>query len=107
MKKFLLLYMSKMSPEEMMKNAQPDSMKPWMTWFEAHKEAIVEMGTPTGNEMNVTKMGSSKPSTFIGGYTIIQAEDADAVKVLLSDHPAYMMEGNSIEVLELLPTPGM
>src|SRR5258708_37551809 len=101
MKKFLLLYMSPISPEEMMKNAKPDSMKPWMTWFDAHKEAVVEMGAPTGNEMNVTKTGSSKPSTFIGGYTIVQAEEADEFKEMLSDHPAYMMEGNRIEFLEV------
>jgi hypothetical protein len=31
----------------------------------------------------------------------------DAARTLLSDHPHFMMEGNSIEVLELMPMPGM
>jgi len=66
-----------------------------------------EQGAPTGNEINVTKAGSSKPKTFIGGYSLLQAEDADAVKSMLSDHPHFMMEGNSIEVLEVMPMPGM
>ena len=32
----------------------------------------------------ITKAGSSKPTTYIGGYSIVQAEDMDAVKTLLS-----------------------
>jgi hypothetical protein len=111
MKKFLLLYLSPVSAEEQMQSASPEDMQkgmePWVRWFDAQKQAMVEMGTPTGNELNVTKTGSSKPKTYIGGYSIVQAEDMDAVKTLLSDHPHFMMEGNSIEVLELMPMPGM
>ena len=111
MKQFLLLYLSPVSAEQQMQNASPEDMQkgmePWVKWFDAQKQAIVEQGAPTGNEMNVTKAGSSKPSTYIGGYSIVQAADLDAVKTLLSDHPHFMMEGNSIEVLELMPMPGM
>ena len=111
MKKYLLLYLSPVSAEQQMQTASPEDMQkgmePWVRWFDANKQAMVEMGTPTANEMNVTKAGSSRPTTFIGGYSIVQAEDMDAVKAILSDHPHYMMEGNSIEVLELMPMPGM
>jgi len=111
MKKFLLLYVSPVSAEQQMQTACPEDMQrgmePWVTWFDAHKQALVEMATPTGNEMKVTKAGSSRPTTFIGGYTIVQADDMDAVQAILSDHPHSMMEGNSIEVLELMPMPGM
>src|SRR5205814_8850048 len=111
MKKFLLLYLSPVSAEQQMQTASPEDMQkgmePWVRWFDAHKQEIVEMGTPTGNEMNVTKAGSSRPKTYIGGYSILQAEDIDAAKAMLSDHPHFMMEGNSIEVLELMPMPGM
>jgi hypothetical protein len=111
MKKFLLLYVSPVSAEQQMQTASPEDMQkgmePWVRWFDAHKQALVEMGTPTGNEMNVTKAGSSRPTTFIGGYSIVQADDLDAAKAMLSDHPHFMMEGNSIEVLELMPMPGM
>jgi hypothetical protein len=111
MKKFLLLYLSPVSAEQQMQTASPEDMQkgmePWVRWFDANKQAMVEMGTPTGNEMNVTKAGSSRPTTFIGGYSIVQADDLDAVQAILSDHPHYMMEGNTIEVLELMPMPGM
>ena len=111
MKRFLLLYLSPVSAEQQMQTASPEDMQkgmePWVRWFDAHKQALVEMGTPTGNEMNVTKTGSSRPKTFIGGYSIVQADDVDAAKAILSDHPHFMMEGNSIEVLGLMPMPGM
>ena len=111
MKKFMLQYLSPVSAEQQMQTSSPEDMQrgmePWLTWFDTHKQAMVEMGTPTGNEMNVTKTGSSRPTTFIGGYTIVQAEDMNAVRAMLSDHPHYMMEGNSIEVLEMMPMPGM
>ena len=111
MKKFLLLYMSPVSAEQHMQTSSPEDMQrgmePWLTWFDTHKQDLVEMGMPTANEMNVTKVGSSRPTTFIGGYSIVQADDMDAAKAMLSDHPHYMMEGNSIEVLELMPMPGM
>lgn len=111
MKKYLVLYMSPVSAEEQMQNASPEDMQkgmePWVKWFDTHKQAIVEMGVPTGNEMNVTKTGSSRPKTYISGYSILQAEDVDAVKSMLVDHPHFMVEGNSIEVLEMMQMPGM
>jgi len=111
MKHFLLLYLSPVSAEQQLQNASPEDMQkgmePWVRWFDTHKQALVEMGTPTGNEMHVTKTGSSRPTTFIGGYSIVQAEDMDAVQAMLSDHPHFLMDGNSIEVLELMPMPGM
>ena len=111
MKKFLVLYMSPVSAEQQMQNASPEDMQkgmePWVKWFDTQQQAIVEQGAPTGNELNVTKAGSSKPKTYIGGYSILQAEDMDVARTLLSDHPHFMMEGNSIEVLELMPMPGM
>ena len=111
MKKYLLLYLSPVSAEQQMQTASPEDMQkgmePWVRWFDAHQQALVEMGAPTGNEMNVTKAGSSRPSTFIGGFSIVQAEDRNAVQAMLSDHPHFLMEGNSIEVLELIPMPDM
>ena len=111
MRNFLVLYMSPFSAEEQMQNASPEDMQkgmePWVKWFGVHNQAIVDQGKPTGNEMNVTKTGSTKPKTFIGGYSFLQAEDADAVKSMLSDHPHFMLEGSSIEVLELMTMQGM
>ncbi len=49
MRKFLVLYMSPVSAEEQMQNASPEDMQkgmePWVKWFDAHKQAIVEQPT--------------------------------------------------------------
>ena len=89
--------MSDVSAEDQMKNANPDEMKkgmePWMAWFQKVGTAIVDQGAPLGNDMHVTKAGSSKAKAHIGGYSILQAEDMEAVQVLLADHPHFMMDG--------------
>ncbi len=110
MKKYLVLFQSHLSIEEQMKASHEDMQKGmdlWVKWFEAHRQSIVDHGAPLGDETTITKKGSSRPTTFIGGYSILQGDTSDAVKAMLADHPHFMVEGNSIEVLEVLPTPGM
>jgi len=111
MKKFLLLYMSPMSTEEMMKMGNDEQrnkgMDMWKMWFQKAGSAIVDMGSPTGNDTHMTKMGAGQHmGDYVGGYTIVQAEDMEGVKAMLSEHPHFMQEGNSIEILEILPMPG-
>jgi len=53
--------------------------------------------------MHFTKRGSSKGKTEITGYTIVQAEDMDAVKAIVKGHPHFMLPKSSIEVLEIMP----
>jgi hypothetical protein len=51
--------------------------------------------------------GSASGEGFIGGYSLMEAADVDALEGLLAGHPHLMMEGNTIEVLQLLDMPGM
>jgi hypothetical protein len=113
MKKFLVLYKSSMSAEEQMQNAKPEDGKKmmdlWMAWFQKAGSAIVDGGSPLGSDTHVDKSGNSLQHVgdYIGGYSIVQAESMDAVKAMLTNHPHFMQEGNNIEVLEMLPMPGM
>jgi hypothetical protein len=43
----------------------------------------------------------------VGGYSLMEAGSLDELKGLLDGHPHLMMPDGSIEVLELLPVPGM
>jgi hypothetical protein len=52
-------------------------------------------------------VGAYSTSGFLGGFSILQADSADALKKQLEDHPHLMVEGNSIEVCEFLALPGM
>lgn len=111
MKKFLLLYMAPMSAEEQMKNANPEDgkkmMQVWMKWFEKAGSAVVDGGMPTQKVATVGH-ASGKSEGFVGGYSIMQAENVDVVKEMLKDHPHLMMPGGaSIDIFELLQMPGM
>lgn len=103
MKKFMVLFLSPMSVEEMMGSSTPEqmaeAMKPWVDWFERCGESIVDKGGPLGKGVIVG--GGSE--TQARGYSILQAETVDQVKELLDNHPHLSMSGNGIEVMEMLP----
>lgn len=100
-----------MSGSEQMKNASSEDMKkgmePWMTWFDKMGPALVDVGSPLGESNHVGKTDHMKAGAHVSGYSILQAEDMEAVKAMLSDHPHLMMPNTCIEVLEILPMPGM
>ncbi len=43
----------------------------------------------------------------IGSFSILQAEDEGALRILLIGHPHLQIPGASIEAHEFLPLPGM
>jgi hypothetical protein len=111
MTKFMLLYKSPLSYEEQMANASPaemaKGMEPWMAWFGKMGSAIVDGGTPLGHEASVSKDGSSTTQAHIAGYTVIEAADLNSAQTMVAGHPHFMIPGSSIEVLEMMPMPGM
>ncbi len=105
MKKFMILYMAPVAAEVQM-NVSPEEMKkgmePWNAWFKKCGKSIVDMGAPLGRGTCIDKKGSTKGQTQVTGYTIIQAEDLEAVKVMLTDHPHLMLPNASMEILEIM-----
>jgi len=105
MKKFMVLYQVPASGMEQMSKATPEQQKAgmdaWMAWSKKAGSAIVDLGQPLGNGAAVAKDGAtSKGTTIVGGYSIMQAESlADLAKVLVG-HPHFMAPGGTIEVLE-------
>ena len=114
MKKFLALYMANSAEfETMMKNATPEQQKKgmdaWMKWMGDHQASLVEGGAPLGKTKRVDSNGASDTKNDIGGYSIVQAESADAAtRIFGKDHPhLQMMPGAWIEIIEIMPVPGM
>jgi hypothetical protein len=105
MPKYLVLYRSQMTAGEQMANSTPEAaqagMAAWMAWGEKAGDALVDWGSPT---QPVTQ-GDPGPAGWVGGYSILQADDSDAVAAVLDGHPHK--EVGTIEVLEILPMPGM
>ena len=112
-KKFVVLYMASGSEfEKMMRNSTPEQQKKgmdaWMKWMNANKASIVEGGAPLGKTKRVDSNGASNTKNEIGGYSVVQAESHDAATKIFGDnHPHLQMPGASIEIIEIMPLPGM
>jgi hypothetical protein len=112
MKKFLVLY--KASAEEFQRamsstpEQQKAGMDAWMVWGKKAEKAIVDMGAPLGKALNLTTKGQKAVTNDLGGYSVLQADSKEALAETLKGHPHFMMgDGASIEVVEIMPIPGM
>jgi hypothetical protein len=112
MKKFLVLY--KASAQEFAKamSSTPDQQKAgmdaWMAWSQKAAASIVDMGGPLGKSLRVTPAGASPVANDLGGYSVLQGESKEAVAATMKGHPHFMMgDSASIEIIELMPIPGM
>jgi hypothetical protein len=111
MTKFMILYRSSASAREQMANATAEQMQTgmhaWMAWAGKAGDAVVDLGAPPAP---TTHVGSGSPAPAgdeISGYSLLQADSADALAAVLDGDPHLHVPGNSIEVLELLAMPGM
>jgi hypothetical protein len=94
--------MKKATPEQ-----QKAGMDAWMTWSQKSKSSIVDMGGPLGKGLRVTPGGSSAVTNDLGGFSILQAESKEALAESLKGHPHFMTPDGSIELIEMMPIPGM
>jgi len=109
MTKFMVLYRSSTSARDQMASATPGQMKTgmeaWMQWAAKAGDAVVDLGAPLAPATHVGP-GTSNAGE-ISGYSIMQADSAEALGAVLDGHPHLSMPGNSIEMLEMLSMPGM
>jgi len=105
MTKFLVLYRAISTAAEQMAAGTPEQaqagMEAWMAWAQRAGDAVVDLGAP----LAVVEAGGDAGDP-IGGYSVLQAEDAEALVKVLDGHPHAAM-GGTIEILEFLPMPGM
>ena len=114
MKKFMVLYMASAAGfEKAMKGSTPEQQKKgtdaWIKWMEKNKKSIVDGGAPLGKTKRVDAKGTSNTKNGVGGYSIVQAQSHDtAAKLFGKSHPhLQMMSGGWIEIVEIMPIPGM
>lgn len=112
MKKFFVLYMAPVEEfKKLMASSTPEQQKAqmdaWMQWAEAHKSEIVDMGAPLGKTKRAASSGVTDVATDIGGYTIMQAESHDAAAKIFEGHAHLQIPGAWIDILEIVPMPGM
>ncbi|MGA0566888.1 hypothetical protein ACO2Q7_06120 [Rathayibacter sp. KR2-224] len=71
----------------------------WNSWAQQVGDGLIDFGAPTA----AVSTGADRS---VGGYSLIEAQDADSVESLLTGHPHRAM-GGTIDVYELTPVPGM
>jgi hypothetical protein len=111
MKKFLVLYKAPTASFEQMMKATPEQqkagMEAWMAWAGKAGSSIVDMGAPLGKSLQVTPAGASPIQNDLGGYSIMQADSKEALGASLKGHPHFMTPGGFLEIIEIMPVPGM
>ena len=96
MAKFVLLYVGGDQP-----TSQEDGvavMTAWNDWFKKNDDVIADRGSAFGG---VSGVGAALPATGVTGYTVIEADSADAAASLIKDHPHLAANGR-IEIHETL-----
>ncbi len=79
----------------------------WGAWVQAHKDAIVDVGTPLGKTLRTFKSGIESIRNQMTGYTVVRAESQEAAAKLFERHPHFsIFPGDSVEIMECLPLPG-
>jgi hypothetical protein len=76
-------------------------------WMKDHAHAFSDMGASLGKTKRVTSDGISDAKNEMLGYSIVEASSHEAAAKLLKGHPNFQIPGTSIEVLEIMPMPGM
>ena len=94
------------SIDEMMKTMTPElgkqGMDQWKAWMDAHKDVFVDMGAPVGRNKRVTSSGVEEVRNEVTGYSIVQAESADAAaQIFVGMMPHFEMPGSYVEVMPL------
>ncbi len=108
MSKFILLYKGPATdPQDMDEEKRNGIMQAWKVWMENMGEALVDVGAPMFNGESVVDGGSEGRAPLISGYSIIQAEDIDATKKLVFNHPFLSDKTGefSVEIYELASAP--
>jgi len=98
MSRFLVTYHGSGMPEDpaMMEQAKAQ----FGAWVAGAGDAIVDPGAPVRMVTQVAGDNATQAAE-IGGYSIIQADDADAAAAVLASHP-YVARGGTLQVNQIL-----
>lgn len=110
MAKFLVLYRSDVTAREQIANLTEEhakaGMDAWMVWAGKAGEAIVDHGAPLGDAGSIGPAAVTGGSGYITGFSVMQAESAEALRDIMDGHPHLGGHG-SFQTFEFLSMPGM
>ena len=87
---------------------ETEGMQAWMAWGEKHAQATVVQGGPLGKTKRAGPDGITDIRNNMTGFIIVQAESHEAAARMFENHPHFaVFPGDSVEIMECLPSPGM
>jgi hypothetical protein len=105
----MIFYRAPVSAREQMTSGpgadMQQMMEQWMAWAGRTGDALVDFGSPLA-EASGAGTPVPAPGHMIAGYSILQADTEAEISKIIESHPHLAM-GGTIEVLEILPAPGM
>ena len=116
MKTFLAVYLGTQAsmkkweklPEKTRQERETAGGQGWMAWVTKNEKSIVTMGGPLGSTKRIDRKGIANTRNELGAFTIVQAVSHASAAKLFKNHPHFMIfPGESVEVMEILPIPGM
>jgi hypothetical protein len=117
MKKFLAIYIGTAAAlekarwdeldEETRKALDAAGVEAWEEWATANSAAIVDQGSPLGKTKRASSQGITDIRNSMTGYVVVRAESHEAAARLFENHPHFsIFPGDSVEIMECLPSPG-
>ena len=95
-------------PEKDRRAKERDGMFAWKAWAEKHQTNIVAMGGPLGKTKRVTQGGIDTISNSMGAFMVVRADSHDDAAKLFENHPHFaIFPGDSVEIMPVLPIPGI
>lgn len=118
MKKFLAIYLGSSNgaaakewdslSDAARKEREQAGMKSWGTWAAENGKVISDLGSPLGKTKRIDRSGISDVKNAMTAWTVVQAETQEAAAKIFINHAHFtLFPGDSIEVMECLPIPGM
>jgi hypothetical protein len=118
MKKFMAIYIGTEAShqkakwnelDEATRNARiAEGIKAWMEWGNKNSTVILDQGGPLGKTKRTDANGISDIKNNMTGYVIVKAESHEAAAALFKNHPHFtIFPGDSVEIMDCLPIPGM
>lgn len=87
---------------------QKEGIKTWGSWADKNSKLIKDVGNPLGKTKKVNPKGITDIKNQMTAYTIVEAETHEEAAKLFMNHPHFsIFPGDSIEVMECLPLPGV
>jgi len=95
-------------PEAERREREAAGMAAWHGWQETHGPVIVEQGGPLGKTLRASRDGVAPTRNALTGFLVVEAESHEAAARMFEGHPHFaIFPGEAVEIMEVLPIPGM